>query len=51
MWNASYTQTGAVLTATNAAHNGSFAPGGSATLGFEGTPGGGGGPGVSCTAA
>ena len=50
MWNASYTQSGATVTATNAAHNGALAAGASATLGFGGTPGGGGVPSVSCTA-
>ncbi|MFJ7043869.1 cellulase family glycosylhydrolase [Streptomyces sp. NPDC101112] len=50
MWNASYTQSGATVTATNAAHNGALAAGASATLGFGGTPGGGGVPNVSCTA-
>ncbi len=51
MWNASYTQTGSTVTATNASHNGSIPAGGSATFGFGGTPGGGGAPSVSCTAA
>ncbi|MFF7280606.1 cellulase family glycosylhydrolase [Streptomyces griseorubiginosus] len=51
MWNASYTQTGSTVTATNASHNGSIPAGGSATFGFGGTPGGGGVPSVSCTAA
>jgi endoglucanase len=51
MWNASYTQSGATVTAVNAAHNGTVAAGGSATFGFGGTPGGGGVPSVSCTAA
>ncbi|MFE3858762.1 cellulase family glycosylhydrolase [Streptomyces griseorubiginosus] len=51
MWNASYTQTGSTVTATNASHNGSLPAGGSATFGFGGTPGGGGAPSVSCTAA
>ncbi|MEU0057811.1 cellulase family glycosylhydrolase [Streptomyces sp. NPDC006334] len=50
MWNATYTQTGATVTATNAAHNGSVPAGGSASLGFGGAPGGGGVPSVSCTA-
>ncbi|WP_330266138.1 cellulase family glycosylhydrolase [Streptomyces griseorubiginosus] len=51
MWNASYTQTSSTVTATNASHNGSIPAGGSATFGFGGTPGGGGVPSVSCTAA
>ncbi|GAB2753758.1 cellulase family glycosylhydrolase [Streptomyces bullii] len=51
MWNASYTQSGATVTAVNAAHNGSLPAGGSATFGFGGAPGGGGVPGVTCTAA
>ncbi|MDQ1069750.1 cellulase family glycosylhydrolase [Streptomyces canus] len=50
MWNASYTQTGSTVTATNASHNGSLAVGGSASFGFGGAPGGGGVPSVSCTA-
>ncbi|MEU1478128.1 cellulase family glycosylhydrolase [Streptomyces sp. NPDC005760] len=51
MWNASYTQTGSTVTATNAAHNGAVEVGSSATFGFGGAPGGGGVPSVSCTAA
>ncbi|MCX5333279.1 cellulase family glycosylhydrolase [Streptomyces sp. NBC_00140] len=51
MWNASYTQSGSTVTASNAAHNGSVAAGGSAGFGFGGAPGGGGVPSVSCTAA
>jgi endoglucanase len=50
MWNASYTQSGATVTAANAAHNGTVAAGGSASFGFGGAPGGGGAPSVSCTA-
>ncbi|MEU9170749.1 cellulase family glycosylhydrolase [Streptomyces sp. NPDC048420] len=50
MWNASYTQTGSAVTATNASHNGAVAVGGSASFGFGGAPGGGGVPSVSCTA-
>ncbi|MDH6489259.1 cellulase family glycosylhydrolase [Streptomyces sp. SAI-127] len=50
MWNASYTQTGSAVTATNASHNGAVAAGGSASFGFGGAPGGGGVPTVSCTA-
>ncbi|MBW8802068.1 MAG: cellulose binding domain-containing protein, partial [Streptomyces sp.] len=50
MWNASYTQTGATVTATNASHNGAVAVGASASFGFGGAPGGGGVPAVSCTA-
>lgn len=51
MWNASYTQSGGTVTASNAAYNGSVPVGGSASFGFGGAPGGGGVPGVSCTAA
>ncbi|WP_405525636.1 cellulase family glycosylhydrolase [Streptomyces canus] len=51
MWNASYTQTGSTVTATNASHNGAVPVGGSASFGFGGAPGGGGAPAVSCTAA
>ncbi|WP_406217264.1 cellulase family glycosylhydrolase [Streptomyces canus] len=50
MWNASYTQTGSTVMATNASHNGAVAVGGSASFGFGGAPGGGGVPAVSCTA-
>ncbi|KPI24066.1 cellulase family glycosylhydrolase [Streptomyces sp. NPDC054950] len=50
MWNASYTQSGAGVTAVNASHNGAVPAGGSASFGFGGTPGGGGVPSVSCTA-
>lgn len=50
MWNASYTQSGSTVTASNAAHNGTLATGGSASFGFGGAPGGGGAPSVSCTA-
>ncbi|MEU0947377.1 cellulase family glycosylhydrolase [Streptomyces canus] len=51
MWNASYTQTGSTVTATNASHNGAVPVGGSASFGFGGAPGGGGVPSVSCTPA
>ncbi|KUM83342.1 MULTISPECIES: cellulase family glycosylhydrolase [Streptomyces] len=51
MWNASYTQTGSTVTATNASHNGAIAVGGSASFGFGGAPGGGGVPSVTCAAA
>ncbi|MET9456201.1 cellulase family glycosylhydrolase [Streptomyces canus] len=51
LWNASYTQTGSTVTATNASHNGAVPVGGSANFGFGGAPGGGGVPSVSCTAA
>ncbi|PSM44504.1 endoglucanase [Streptomyces dioscori] len=50
MWNATYTQSAATVTAVNADHNGAVAVGGSATFGFGGAPGGGGVPSVSCTA-
>lgn len=39
MWNASYTQSGASVTAVNADHNGSVGVGGSASFGFGGAPG------------
>ncbi|MFD9979465.1 cellulase family glycosylhydrolase [Streptomyces massasporeus] len=51
MWNASHTQSGATVTAVNAAHNGSVPAGGSASFGLGGAPGGGAVPSVSCTAA
>ncbi|MGQ4382031.1 cellulase family glycosylhydrolase [Streptomyces sp. SAS_270] len=50
MWNASYTQTGATVTAANADHNGAVPTGGSASFGFGGAPGGGTTPTASCTA-
>ncbi|MFC9507660.1 cellulase family glycosylhydrolase [Streptomyces sp. NPDC057002] len=50
MWNASYTQSGASVTAVNAAHNGSVPVGASVSLGLGGAPGGGAVPSVSCTA-
>ncbi|KMS74741.1 endoglucanase [Streptomyces viridochromogenes] len=50
MWNASYTQSGATVTASNAGHNGAVPVGGSASFGFGGAPGGGGVPSVSCAA-
>ncbi|MEU6469639.1 cellulase family glycosylhydrolase [Streptomyces massasporeus] len=51
MWNASHTQSGATVTAVNAAHNGSVPAGGSVSFGLGGAPGGGAVPSVSCTAA
>ncbi|MFE5890635.1 cellulase family glycosylhydrolase [Streptomyces sp. NPDC056462] len=51
MWNATYTQNGATVTASNAVHNGAVPAGGSASFGFGGAPGGGGVPSVNCTAA
>ncbi|MFI9247033.1 cellulase family glycosylhydrolase [Streptomyces sp. NPDC053086] len=50
MWNASYTQAGAAVTAVNAAHNGSVAAGASASFGFGGAPGGATAPSLTCTA-
>nr|QIY77039.1 hypothetical protein HEP84_23960 [Streptomyces sp. RLB1-33] len=50
MWNASYTQSGASVTASNADHNGAVAVGGSVSLGFGGSAGGGAMPTVTCTA-
>ncbi|MFF9117151.1 cellulase family glycosylhydrolase [Streptomyces massasporeus] len=51
MWNASHTQSGATVTAVNAAHNGGVPTGGSASFGLGGAPGGGAVPSVSCAAA
>ncbi|WP_086730120.1 cellulase family glycosylhydrolase [Streptomyces carpinensis] len=51
MWNATYTQSGSSVTATNADHNGSIPAGGSTSFGFGGAPGGGSAPSVSCSAA
>jgi cellulose binding protein with CBM2 domain/putative Ig domain-containing protein len=36
-WNATVTQSGQTVTATNASYNGSIAPGGNAQFGFQGT--------------
>jgi endoglucanase len=51
MWNASYTQSGSVVTAVNAAHNGGVPTGGSVSFGFGGAPGGAAAPSPTCTAA
>jgi len=51
MWNASYTQSGASVTATNASHNGTLSAGSSATFGFGATAGGGSAPSLTCTAS
>ena len=51
MWNASYTQTGATVTAANAAHNGAVPVGGSTSFGFGAAPGGGAVPTPQCSAA
>ena len=37
LWNATYTQTGANVSATNAAYNGTIAPGANTSFGFQGT--------------
>ncbi|MFI5976098.1 cellulase family glycosylhydrolase [Streptomyces sp. NPDC051452] len=50
MWNASYTQAGKTVTATNAAHNGTLAPGASTSFGFSAAPGGAGVPALTCHA-
>ncbi|MFE9450606.1 cellulase family glycosylhydrolase [Streptomyces sp. NPDC006739] len=50
MWNATYTQSGATVTAVNAAQNGAVAAGASTSFGFGGAPGGGSVPSLSCTA-
>ncbi|MEW2255826.1 cellulase family glycosylhydrolase [Streptomyces sp. NPDC047869] len=50
MWNATYTQSGAGVTAVNAAHNGSVPVAGSTGFGFGGAPGGGAVPSPTCTA-
>lgn len=49
MWNAGYTQTGSAVSATNTAYNGGLAAGAHTSFGFQGTPGSGGVPTVSCT--
>ncbi|MFG2308714.1 cellulase family glycosylhydrolase [Streptomyces sp. NPDC048566] len=50
MWNASYSQVGRTVTATNAAHNGTIAPGASTAFGFGAAPGGAGTPVLDCRA-
>jgi Family of unknown function (DUF6055)/Cellulose binding domain len=39
-WNAAVTQSGSAVTARNASYNGTIAPGGTASFGFQGTHGG-----------
>jgi endoglucanase len=51
MWNANYTQSGSTVTATNASYNGAIAAGGNTSFGFQGTPGAGGVPTVTCSAS
>jgi hypothetical protein len=36
-WNATVTQTGTKVTAVNVSYNGTIAPGGNASFGFQGT--------------
>ncbi|MFE2263469.1 cellulase family glycosylhydrolase [Streptomyces griseosporeus] len=48
-WNATVTQSGQSVTATNAAHNGALSAGGSTSFGFGGAPGGGAAPTPVCT--
>ncbi|MEU6275716.1 cellulase family glycosylhydrolase [Streptomyces populi] len=50
MWNASYSQVGRTVTASNADHNGSIAAGASTGFGFGAAPGGAGSPVLSCRA-
>ncbi|WNI20547.1 cellulase family glycosylhydrolase [Streptomyces sp. ITFR-16] len=49
MWNATYTQTGSAVSVANTAYNGGLAAGAHTGFGFQGTPGAGGVPTVSCT--
>lgn len=49
MWNAAYTQTGSAVSVTNTPYNGSLAAGAHTSFGFQGTPGSGGVPTVTCT--
>ncbi|MEU1366604.1 cellulase family glycosylhydrolase [Streptomyces sp. NPDC005803] len=49
MWNATYTQTGSAVSVTSTAYNGGLAAGAHTSFGFQGTPGSGGVPTVSCT--
>ncbi|MEV6191868.1 cellulase family glycosylhydrolase [Streptomyces sp. NPDC051920] len=50
MWNASYSQVGRTVTASNAGHNGAVAAGASTAFGFSAAPGGAGTPVLSCRA-
>ncbi|MFI5812373.1 cellulase family glycosylhydrolase [Streptomyces sp. NPDC051643] len=50
MWNASYSQVGRSVTASNADHNGAIAAGASTGFGFGAAPGGAGTPVLSCRA-
>ncbi|MFE2531516.1 cellulase family glycosylhydrolase [Streptomyces sp. NPDC059371] len=50
MWNASYSQVGRTVTASNADHNGAIAAGASTGFGFSAAPGGAGTPVLSCRA-
>lgn len=49
MWNAVYTQSGSAVSVTNTADNGSLAPGAHTGFGFQGAPGSGGVPTVTCS--
>ncbi|MFD8671465.1 cellulase family glycosylhydrolase [Streptomyces seoulensis] len=51
MWNATYTQTGATVTATAAGHNGALTPGATTSFGFGATPGGAAVPALTCRAS
>ncbi|MEU2929971.1 cellulase family glycosylhydrolase [Streptomyces sp. NPDC007251] len=51
LWNASYTQSGSSVTATNTAYNGSLAAGASTSFGFGAAPGGAATPTLTCTPA
>jgi cellulose 1,4-beta-cellobiosidase len=51
MWNANYTQSGASVSASNMTYNGSIAAGGNTSFGFQGTPGAGSVPTVTCSAS
>jgi cellulase/cellobiase CelA1 len=49
LWNGSYTQSGTSVTVTNAAYDGSLAPGATATVGFTATGTSGSPSAVTCT--
>jgi cellulase/cellobiase CelA1 len=49
LWNGSYTQSGNIVTVTNASYDGSLAPGATATVGFTATGTSGSPSSVSCT--
>ncbi|WP_412102923.1 lytic polysaccharide monooxygenase [Plantactinospora sp. KLBMP9567] len=51
LWNGTHTQSGSTVTVRNVAHNGSLAPGASATFGFVGSGNTSGAPTLTCTSS